>query len=74
MALSRPIPNGSELFVRSPKKCKGILIVWNAESAERRDIERVADVREAVQAVEPPDGESRGGDGNAGGHDDDNPK
>ena len=50
---------------RSPEKCEGILIVGNAEGAERRDIERVADVREAVQAVEPPDGESRGGDRNA---------
>jgi hypothetical protein len=37
--------------VRSPKECERILIVGNAESTERCDIERVADVREAVQAV-----------------------
>ena len=54
--------HGSELFVRSPKKREGILIVGNAESAERRDIERVADVRQPVQTRQPPDGKSRGGD------------
>ena len=54
--------HGVSILVRSPKKCEGILIVGNAESAERRDIERVADVRQPVQAVQPPDGKSPGGD------------
>ena len=52
---------GREILLRSPKKCEGILIVGNAEGAERRDIERVADVREPVQARQPPDCKSRGG-------------
>ena len=74
-----PIPghhphNGSELFRRSPEIGEGILFVRKPEGPERRDIERVADVREAVEAVEPPDGESRGGDGNAGRQDDDHPQ
>ena len=60
--------------MRSPEECEGILIVGNAERAERRDIEGVADVRQPVQAVESPDGESRGGDGNAGRQDDDHPQ
>ena len=64
----------SELFVRSPEKCEGILIVGDAESAERRDIERVADVREPVQARQPPDGKSRGGDRKADRQDDRDPQ
>ena len=53
---------GREHLLRSPEKCEGILIVGEAEGAERRDIERVADVRQPVQARQPPDGEGRGGD------------
>ncbi len=51
-----------EILLRSPKKCEGILIVGDAEGAERRDIERVSDVREPVQARQPPDCEGRSGD------------
>ncbi len=53
--------NGLDGFPRPPEKCEGVLIVGKAESAERRDIEGVADVRQSVQAVEPPDRKSRGG-------------
>jgi hypothetical protein len=53
---------GLDCFPRSPEKCEGVLIVGKAESTERRDIEGVADVRQAVQTVQPPDGKSRGGD------------
>ena len=60
--------------MRSPKKCEGILIVGNAEGAERRDIERVADVREPVQTRQPPDGESRGGDRKADRQDERDPR
>ena len=49
-------------FPRPPEKCEGILIVGKAQSAERRDIEGVADVRQPFQAVQPPDGETRSGD------------
>ena len=62
MAFSRPTPNGSELFVRSAEEYEGILTIGNAEGAERRDVERVADVGETVQTRRPPDSESRSGD------------
>jgi hypothetical protein len=47
---------GRELLLLSPKKGEGMRIVGDSEGAECRDIERVADVRESVQAVQPPDG------------------
>ena len=60
--------NGLDCFPRPPEKCEGVLIVGEAESAERRDIEGVADVRQAVQTVQPPDGKSPGGDRKADRH------
>ena len=48
--------------MRSAEEYEGILIIGNAEGAERRDIEGVADVGEPVQTLRPPDAESRGGD------------
>ena len=60
--------------MRSPEECEGILIVGNAESAERRDIERVADVGEPIQTVEPPDCESRSGDRKADRQDERDPR
>ena len=44
-----------------------------AAATGRRCLPLVADVRQPVQTREPPDGESRGGDGDAGCQDDDNP-
>ena len=49
-------------FVRSPEEGEGVLVVGDAEGADRRDIERVADVREPVQTRQPPDREGRTGD------------
>ena len=69
-----PHRDGSELFVRSPKECEGILIVGNAEGAERRDIEGVADVGEPVQTRRPPDCESRSGDRKADRQDERDPR
>ncbi len=60
--------------MRSPEECEGILIVGNAESAERRDIEGVADVGEPVQTRQPPDSESRGGDRKADRQDERDPR
>ena len=48
--------------------------VGDPESPERRDIERVTDVRESVQAVKPPDGKGRGGDRQADRQDERDPR
>jgi hypothetical protein len=66
-------PRRSEHPVRSPKKCEGIPILGNAHGAERRNIERVADVRQPVQTPQPPDGEGRGSDHEAERQDDRDP-
>ena len=60
--------------MRSPEECEGILIVGNAEGAERRDIEGVADVGEPVQTRQPPDRESRSGDRKADRQDERDPR
>ena len=64
---------GSERFLRAPKKCEGILIVRNAEAAERPDIERLADVREPIETRQPPDCKRRGGQCKADHHDERGP-
>ena len=64
----------AELFVRSPKECEGVLIVRNAKCPERRDIERIADIREPVETLQPPNCESRSGDRKANRHDERDPQ
>jgi hypothetical protein len=68
-------PEGKDapLLAGPPEKDECILVLGDAEAADCRDIERVANVRQSVRTREPPDGESRGGDGDAGSQDDDNP-
>ena len=51
--------HGGELLGRSPHQGEGILFIGNAESPELRNIERVADVGEPVEALQPPDCEGR---------------